>query len=133
MSQSLEGEVAVSVTINKGKILIMKRSKKTSSSGKWAFPGGKIREDEEASEAVLRELDEETGLNGKIRKKGEPCIDGGELGRWKLHPFLIETDKRKVELNHEHSDYRWVEKDEIEDLDTLGELKAFQRFESVLE
>lgn len=81
----------------------------------------------------MRELKEETGLKGEIRKKEEPCIDGGELGTWKLHPFLIETDKRKVELNHEHSEYRWGGKDEIEDLDTLGELKAFQRFESVLE
>jgi len=126
MSQNVKGEVAVPVTKYNGKILIMKRSKETSSSGLWIFPGGKIKEDEKSSEAVLRELEEETGLKGEIMKKGESCIDSGELGSWRLYPFVVEVKENKIELNHEHSEYRWVEKQEIEELDTLGELKALE-------
>ena len=59
-------------------------------------------------------------------KKGKSCIDSGELGFWRLYPFVVEVEENGVELNHEHSEYRWTEKQEIEKLDTLGELKALQ-------
>lgn len=130
MSQDVNGKVAVSVTKYGEKILLMKRSEETSSSGLWALPGGKIKEDEKASEAVLRELEEETGLKGQIINKGESCRDGGELGSWRLFPFIVEVKNNEVELNHEHSEYRWVEKQEVEKFDTLGELKALQILDS---
>ena len=130
MSQDVKGEVAVSVTKHNEKVLIMKRSEETSSSGLWAFPGGKIKDDEKASSAVLRELEEETGLKGQIIKKGESCIDSGELGSWRLYPFVVEVNTDEVELNHEHSNYKWVKKQEVEKFDTLGELKALQILDS---
>ncbi|MBD3245216.1 MAG: NUDIX domain-containing protein [Candidatus Moranbacteria bacterium] len=49
------------------KILLMKRSSKLSlEPGKWALPGGYLDKDETTQQGVLRELQEETGLSGKV-------------------------------------------------------------------
>lgn len=48
--------------IKDGKILLIRRGAEPEK-GKWATPGGYIGWDESASEAVIREVKEETGLN----------------------------------------------------------------------
>lgn len=118
----VNGDVALAVACKEGKCLVLKRSEKVSSAGFWNFPGGKI-EDESAEDAVIRELREETGLEGEILETGDPYIGSGELGYWRIYPFLVEV-AGSVELNYEHSDYRWVEPGEIKELETLGAMKA---------
>jgi len=54
--------IAVSVIEHKNKVLIMKRESTKFLSGLWEFPGGKIEQNETASEAVIREIKEETNL-----------------------------------------------------------------------
>ena len=61
-----KGEVALGVIRNQGKYLIMRRSNSNSSSGKWAFLGGKIKDQETPYEAVKREIKEETNLDAEI-------------------------------------------------------------------
>jgi len=50
-----------------GKILVAKRNFKPGVN-KWAFPGGFIESGETPETACLRELEEETGLKGKIKR-----------------------------------------------------------------
>lgn len=50
------------VLIEHGKILLIKRGKRPEL-GKWAIPGGLIKEDETAEECLRREMLEETGLS----------------------------------------------------------------------
>jgi 8-oxo-dGTP diphosphatase len=50
-----------------GEILLVKRGVEPGY-GKWALPSGFIEIEETPEEACLRELKEETGLEGKIRK-----------------------------------------------------------------
>ena len=50
--------------------------------GKWALPSGFIEIDETPEEACLRELEEETGLNGRIR---------GLLGVFNQKSFLYKN------------------------------------------
>lgn len=120
----VEGEVAIGVIRNEGKYLILQRSEETSSSGKWNFPGGKIEKNESPNEAVKREIEEETGLETEILRRAETFENKAELGRWEIHPFLLETDSKQVELNHEHSQSKWIKMEELEDLDNLGNMKA---------
>mgnify|MGYP006282478353 CR=1 FL=1 len=116
----VNGDVALAVARKEsnGKFLVLKRSQETSSSGFWNFPGGKI-EEEKLEEAALRELEEETGLEGEIIESGDPYISSGELGHWRMFPFLVEASG-SVELSHEHSNFSWINLRELEKFETLG-------------
>lgn len=63
---SINFYTADSVVIQSGHVLLVKRKH---SPGKhlWALPGGHVQPDEDAFEAALRELDEETGI--KVQRK----------------------------------------------------------------
>ena len=58
---------AALVRNKKGEILLVKRGVEPGR-GKWALPSGFIEIEETPEEACLRELEEETGLEGKILK-----------------------------------------------------------------
>lgn len=52
-------------------ILLLKRNaQRRTSPNKWQTPSGFINEGESAEEAVLREVKEETALDGTIKKSG---------------------------------------------------------------
>jgi len=57
--------VAALVLNRKDQLLLVKRSVEPAK-GKWCLPGGFIEIDESIEEAVLRELEEETGIKGEI-------------------------------------------------------------------
>jgi 8-oxo-dGTP diphosphatase len=126
-----KGEVALGIIRNQGKYLIMRRSNSNSSSGKWAFPGGKIKDQETPNEAARREVKEETNLDAEIQESGDPYQDKGELGLWKIHPFLLKSKSRNVRMNQEHDKCCWIDFDELSELDTLGETKAPQRMDLI--
>ncbi|MBC5793055.1 MAG: NUDIX hydrolase [Nanohaloarchaea archaeon] len=124
----VEGEVATSVPRKNGKYVVLRRSEQTSSSGYWNFPGGRIEEGETKKEAALRELKEETGLEGQAVRSGKPYLNRGELGVWRLHPFLVEAEG-EVELNHEHDKAKLVSLGELDGLKTLGEMESIERLD----
>jgi ADP-ribose pyrophosphatase YjhB (NUDIX family) len=57
--------VAALVMNHHGRLLLVKRGVEPAK-GMWCLPGGFIEIDESIEEAVLRELEEETGIRGKI-------------------------------------------------------------------
>lgn len=124
-----EGDVALAIPERDGELLVLKRSQETSSSGRWNFPGGKV-EDESKSEAALRELEEETDLSGEVTESGDPYINDGELGHWRIFPFLVRVEG-EVDLNSEHSDFRWLEPERVEELETLGTLRGMENLEKI--
>lgn len=129
--QEINGEVALAVPEKENEYLLLKRSNENSSSGEWTFPGGKIGEGESGREASLRELKEETGLKGEIIETGETYIGEGELGYWKIYPFHIEVESKKVELDYEHSEFKWLSLEELKDHDTMGRLKALKALDII--
>ena len=61
--------IVVALVVNeKGEILLGKRNQPENSEihGKWEFPGGGIEFGEQAEEALLREVKEETGLEVEV-------------------------------------------------------------------
>lgn len=111
------------------KILLMKRAdSKKMMPGRWEFPGGGVEEDETPEEAALRELEEETGLEEEMSVRGESAEIDTVHGRLRIFPFLVETVEGKIALSREHTDYKWISKDELEEFDTVEglthELKA---------
>lgn len=124
--KDVNGDVALAATRKGLMYLMLERSEKTSSTGKWVFPSGKIKDDESKREAALRELQEETGMTGEIVESGDPYISEGELGHWRVHPFMVEAEGQ-VELSEEHSDFTWAQIPGLKSLDTLGNLKSLEK------
>jgi 8-oxo-dGTP pyrophosphatase MutT (NUDIX family) len=123
----IEGDVALAVVLNKEEFLIVERSEENTSSGEWGFVSGKMEEDEKPPETAKRELWEETRLKAEPLETGDFYIGKGELGYWRLFPVLMETGSREVELNWELSDYRWISLEEINELKSIGRLKALEK------
>jgi nicotinamide-nucleotide amidase len=103
---------------HKGKILILRRSKKVGSyRGRWAGVSGYV----EAGYLVqaYTEIKEETGLDKsdvELRVKGRPLqVVDTKLGRrWIIHPFLFSMKKpKKIVIDWEHTESTWIKPEEL--------------------
>jgi 8-oxo-dGTP diphosphatase len=96
-------------------ILLLKRNaQRRTSPNKWQTPSGFINEGESAEEAILREVKEETALDGTIEKSGAAFEVIDEWARWIIIPFLIIVKSDKVVIDtREHSEFRWVKVNEV--------------------
>jgi 8-oxo-dGTP diphosphatase len=54
---------AIALVDTDGRILLAKRPDNKPMAGLWEFPGGKIEKDETPEQALMREIDEELGVN----------------------------------------------------------------------
>lgn len=119
VEEAKETAAAVVYQPSRHQFLVVKRSdSRENFPGYWEFPAGLIEDGESPKRAARRELKEETSLTGEIIRSGEPHIQKTDYGRWKVHPFLFIVEKDEVEVTGEHSDYMWVDHDEV------GKLKA---------
>lgn len=123
----------VGIVTFKDEILLLKRtSDRRSSPDLWQTVSGFIKEYESAEDAVLRELKEETGLEGEIETKGDVFEVEDKWGRWVVIPFLISVNSKDVDIDSdEHMDYAWIIPEEIKDYDCVKgvekDLKAVGR------
>src|ERR687895_1524022 len=78
------------VKLDDDRILLLKRNaRRRTSPNKWQTPSGFMKEGESAEEAVLREVKEETALDGTIKKSGSAFEVVDEWARWIILPFLV--------------------------------------------
>lgn len=84
----------------------------------WEFPKGKIEENENIEETVIREINEETGLsNLEIIKGFRQAISWffkfqGQLIRKEACYLLVrvpEADRKSVQINNEHQKFEWMD------------------------
>ena len=112
----------------KGEILILNSSpvkKEFARTDKdfWDLPGGKIKKGEQVEAALMREIKEELGVDGK--KLEILGIFDASVSRMKVSsmktPLVLVTytctlPDCKFSLNSEHSEYRWVSRKEAKKL-----------------
>lgn len=96
-----QGRTATAIIIYpENKILLVKRSTPPFI-GYWALPGGRAEHREKVEDTVLREVKEETGLNGKVlRKIGDYHEKGIQDGyEYDYYPtcFLVKPVSGKIE------------------------------------
>ncbi|MDP3879314.1 MAG: NUDIX pyrophosphatase [Dehalococcoidales bacterium] len=111
-----------------GEILLLRRSELVGSyRGRWAGVSGYV--DETADEQALVEIGEETGLYGEeieLIKKGEALvIEDERMGvRWVVYPYLFRIkDRRKVRMDWEHQEMRWIDPEDIAAYQTVPMLR----------
>ncbi|MEM9399065.1 MAG: NUDIX domain-containing protein [Verrucomicrobiota bacterium] len=91
-------------------------------SHRWGIPGGKIKTNETAIDALHREIQEETGLDIQNVKfvMVQDCIGSTEFYRpahFLLLNYIAYTHQSDVVLNEEAEEYRWVTFEEAMQLD----------------
>jgi len=120
-------QVAVAVAYNptEEKFLMLKRAPdRDLHAGNWEFPSGET-EDEQAKEAALRELREDTGFLGEVVRSGEPVEVDTRDGDFLIHPFLVVVKGTKPQLSRDHTHWKWIFAEDTTDMDTVPELEKY--------
>lgn len=72
--------VAVALLDGAGRILLQQRASGRSMAGLWEFPGGKVEEGETAEAALVREIEEELGVQLESGALQPACFASDEVG-----------------------------------------------------
>ncbi len=115
---------------NDQRLLLLRRSRRVRTmKGMWSGVSGIIEGDESPLYRARTEILEETGMAGdavslvraaKRMRIGSPQYANHE---WVVFPFLFEARDRRVRLNWENSDYRWIAREELGDYRTVPSLE----------
>ena len=94
-----------------GRLLFLKRApNRVIGPDQWGFPAGHIEEGETPEECARRELREEIGLQHQLAERSRlgPRRDSLFGGIYEVHLFHYRWLNGTVEINHEHTDHRWI-------------------------
>lgn len=124
-------QVATSLLLYNGKLLILKRSEKVRTyKGLWGGIAGYVEENEEPYETAIKEIQEESGLKKnefQLIKKIEPIkftdFYKGTRYDWTIYPFIFNVKKDRIEIDWEHTEYKWILPQDITKYDTVPHLK----------
>jgi 8-oxo-dGTP diphosphatase len=143
-----QNKLAAAVVVHKDRVLVVRRSEHEGFMPKaWGVPCGKLEPDEIPAVGVLRELEEETGLSGRIRgRAGQSRFFSEWQGRdtenvqinyliqLSDHLIRLSDDQidRTIRLPEPDQEFRWVPISELDhaDLDAHN-LKAIKQALSV--
>ncbi len=111
---------------HRGEVLLLRRSRRVGSyRGRWGGVAGYV-ENGDPDASALREIREETGLDGVVRQaaRGDAfAVEDSELGkRWVVHPYLFDAESRDARLDWESVEGEWVSPTEILRRDSVPRL-----------
>jgi phosphomecalonate degydratase small subunit len=118
-------QVVTAVLRNKDRILIVRRSKKVGSfRGRWSAVSGYLEGHEEPKARAVREIREETGIRKAIfRAASSPVLARDDATLYVVHPFLFDVPSRRVRLDWENVEHRWIRPSELDPYHTVPRLK----------
>jgi 8-oxo-dGTP diphosphatase len=111
--------VAAAFIVKNDKVLICQRTRHQPYPLKWEFPGGKIEQGEQPTDALRRELNEELGIVAEVGD--EVCriqYTYPQGATVELRFFLVERYEAEIE-SHIFKDVRWVSRRELPEYDFL--------------
>ena len=100
--------VAKIILVNsKNMVLMLKRSSYVEKyAGEWDLPGGHLKKNENLITGLTREVKEETSLTIRDPKFFKQLEN--------IHFFKANYDSQEVSLSHEHVDYKFLDKNELD-------------------
>jgi len=108
--------VTAAILINDNKILIAQRRDTDKLAGKWEFPGGKIEDNETPEQCLIREMQEEFGIDVAINGFfGENTYDY-EMETIQLLAYHTVWQSGNFSLNA-HAAIKWVSVSQLHQFD----------------
>lgn len=102
----------------KDELLILKRHPLSRTDPlKWELPGGKVEPGEDFDKAIIREVKEETSLDGELGQLFEAVYDESPHKRTVQVIMNIENVTGDVEISDEHVDWMWADLNKIRTLE----------------
>jgi len=120
----VESPVVTAFLRNRGRVLVVKRSERVGTfRGMWSGISGYLEGRESPVRRARQELREETGITGAyLRARGPVIRTRGDAVIFAIHPFLFDVSARRVRLDWENVEARWVAPKEIAKLPTVPRL-----------
>lgn len=107
---------AVALIDSDGRILIAQRAEGKPMAGLWEFPGGKVDDGETPEFALMRELEEELGIETRPTCYTPIAFASHSYDDFHLlMPLFVCRTWRGVIEAHVHKTYKWVRLDELYD------------------
>ena len=107
--------VACGILHKNNRFLIAQRSKDDEHHPlRWEFPGGKKRKGESIEECIIRELEEELGIQVHVQE----LYNKKEIDDVTFIHLIVEWVSGDITLN-EHEDANWVSVESLQDYDLL--------------
>lgn len=126
-------EVGVAIIIRGDTVFIARRKDGDSFSGLWEFPGGGVESEETPMDCVVREMQEEFGIDVVVVRKFElvDYVDKKDGARFRLHSFLCRIADGEPELRPMHSEMQWVRPEELDKYEFVpADLPIVQRLKT---
>ena len=98
------------------RVLLVRRARPPAI-GEWSLPGGRVEEGESPGSAAVRELREETTIDGRVvASLGIVEIEREGIA-FAIHEFLVATaSESAARAGDDAADVRWAHRDELESL-----------------
>jgi 8-oxo-dGTP diphosphatase len=113
------GRSVAGIAIDGRRLFIALRKYGGSLGGKWEFPGGKLEEGENDAEALRREYLEEFNIDIEVGHLLASAEFTHNECRFTLNAYRIVFSSYEFHMT-EHTEWRWVNLEEIETLDFAG-------------
>ncbi|MES2630748.1 MAG: NUDIX hydrolase [Patescibacteria group bacterium] len=110
-----------------GEILLVKRSDKVSRSHGWDLPGGAIDASESPDHAIIREVQEETGIVIEKPSLYSSYLNKEHADEAIILGFHAKTEQTEVTLSWEHEAYEWVTLEKAREMNLPGIYAAMLR------
>lgn len=126
-------QVVCAIIIYNNKILITQRSETMKLPLKWEFPGGKIEEGENETQALTREIREE--LNIEILPQKQISSHIHDYGSFKINliAYISKYISGEIKLL-EHKNYMYVNLEDLKSYDLAdADLPIIEKLKTVLE
>lgn len=107
LTPALPIRVVCGIIVHEGKVLAAQRSSIQTNALLWEFPGGKINENENESDALTREMHEELGIIVMPGLRLTPVVHRYPSFTIQLIPFVCALLSGTPQP-HEHAQIRWV-------------------------
>ena len=109
-------KVIAGLIVNEGKILIAQRAKKDALYGKWEFPGGKVEIGETDHECLIRELNEELGIDATVGTYFMSSFFEHKGSPYEMRTYYVTSFGGTI-LLLDHLAVKWVEPAELINFD----------------